>query len=253
MKITVSKNIQEYIRKIKTVFKSNKMTLIIITLYTIWEAAIAAVPYEYYWDIHFGVDVMERALRYLIIPSLFIEIYFVESKVKCVCGYVIAIIFSGAVAACGDLYTFSEAAVNRDLPVQVLEILPVSIQRIAGPRGSLLKARVELFLCTDLLILFVAVVYKCFKNTQLCFTEYMIKVFKNVAKSLLILPILRICCAYVDSTLAEGVFHKYYFEYTEQIYGTILVMGIFYLGPVGVLVMGLYLGPEMIFTLRGMD
>ncbi|MDE5931112.1 MAG: hypothetical protein K2H40_01325 [Lachnospiraceae bacterium] len=121
MKISVFQYIRNDIRKMKSVFESNRMTLLIIIWYTIWEAARAAIPYEYYRDIHFLVDMISRALPYLIISSLFIETYFAEGKMKCVCGYIMAVIFSGAAAACGDLYIFSKAAVNKDLPVQTTE------------------------------------------------------------------------------------------------------------------------------------
>ncbi len=220
MKITVSKSIQKYIREIKFVIESNKITLIIIILFTVWEAAIAAIPFEYYWDINFFVDMVRRTLLYLIIPSLFIETYFVESKVKSLCGYIIAFVFSGAMAACGDLYIFSG---------------------------------VEFFLCSILIILSVAIVYINYKKMKLCFKRYVIKVLHNVVKSIVILFILEVCAAYVDSFMAEQFLRKYYFEYNIRIHGQILVMDWIYLGPVGVFVMGLYLGPKMILALKNVD
>lgn len=60
--------------------------------------------------------------------------------------YHCASFFSGAAAACGDLYTFSKAAVNEDLPAQIYEIPPVNIQQIAGSKGMRMKYYAELFL-----------------------------------------------------------------------------------------------------------
>lgn len=220
MKIAVTKKIQKNIREIKSVIESNKMTLIIIILFTVWEAAIAAIPFEYYWNIDFFVDMVRRTLIYLIIPSLFIETYFLESKVKNLCGYIIAFVFSGMMAACGDLYILSG---------------------------------VEIFPCGILLILFAAIIYKNFKKAKLSIKEYMIKILHNIVKSIVILSILEVCAAYVDSFMAEQFLRKYYFEYNIQIHGQILVLDWIYLGPVGVLVTGLYLGPKMILAIRNMD
>lgn len=103
------------------------------------------------------------------------------------------------------------------------------------------------------MILSVAIVYKNFKKAKLSLKEYVIKVFHNVVKSIVILSILEVCAAYVDSFIAEQFLREYYFEYNIQIRGYILVMDWIYLGPVGVLVMGLYLGPKMILALRNMD
>lgn len=249
----MSQYIQIYIRKIKSVCESNRVTLIIIIFYTIWEAARVAIPYEYYWDIHFFVGMISRALPYLIISSLFIETYYAENKVKGVCGYIIAFIFSGAAAACGDLYIFSKTAVNEGLPVQIFEILPANIQQIAGPRGTHLKYYAELFLRSILLILSVAIVYKSFKMTKLRFEEYVIKVFCNVAKSIVIWFALELCSAFVDSIMANCFFKAYYFEYDIQIAGRILVMDSLWMGPMEIFVMGLYLGPKMILALKGVD
>lgn len=251
MNISVSQYIQNYIRKIKSAFKSNRMTLLILIFYTIWEAARAAIPFEYYWNVCFFVDMISRALPYLIISSLFIETYFAENKVKCVYGYIIALIFSGAAAACGDLYFFSKAAVNEDLPVQIYEILPVKIQQIAGPRGTHMKYYAELFLRGILLILSVAIVYKSFKKTNLHFAEYVITVLHNTVKSMAVWFALGVCSSCIDSVIANCFLKAYYFEYDIQIYGRILVMNFFWMGPVGILVMGLYLGPAMILALKG--
>lgn len=148
MYITVSKSIQEYIRKIKSVFESNKVTFILVILCTIGEAGVAAIPYEYYQNIDSFVDMILRVLLYLIIPSLFIETYFAESKVKYVCGYIIAFFFSGMVAACGDLYIFSK--------------MPANIQQIVGSGGIIIKDYAERFMCGILLMLSAAIVYKSF-------------------------------------------------------------------------------------------
>ncbi|MDE7339800.1 MAG: hypothetical protein K2N80_04455 [Lachnospiraceae bacterium] len=243
----------KYIQQIKSAIESNRVTLVIILSYTIWEAARAAIPYEYYWDIHFLVDMISRALPYLIIFSLFIETYFAESKMKCICGYVIAVIFSGAAAACGDLYVFSPAAVNEDLPGQIYRILPVNIQQIAGPRGTYMKHYAELFLCGILLVLSVAIVYKSFKKAKLRFWEYLIRVFHIVIKSLAIWFVLDLCSAFIDSIMANYFFYEYYFEYNIQIQGRILVMNFFWMGPIEVLAMGGYLGPKMLLALKGAD
>lgn len=253
MNMPVSKYMQNYIQKIKSVFESNKVTLLIIIFYTIWEAARAAIPYEYYWDIHFVVDMISRALPYLIIFSLFIETSYAENKVKCVCGYIIAFIVSGAAAACGDLYIFSKAAVNEDLPVQIYEILPVNVQQIAGPRGTHMKYYAERFLCGMLLILSVAIVCKSFKKTKLHFEEYVIKFLQSAAKSIVIWFALELCSAFVDSVMANCFLRAYYFEYNTQTAGRILVMNSLWMGPEEVLVMGLYLGPKMLMALKCVD
>ncbi len=253
MKIPVSQYIQNDIRQIKSAFESNRMTLVIILSYTLWEAARAAIPYEHYWDIHFWVDMISRTFPYLIIFSLFIESYFAKSKMKCICGYIIAVIFSGAAAACGDLNIFSPAAVNEDLPVQMYRILPVNIQQIAGPRGTYMKYYAERFLCGILLILSVAIVYKSFKKTRLRFGEYLIKVFHNVMKSLTIWLVLELCGAFVDSFLANYLFYEYYFEYGIQVRGKIMVMDFLWMGAIEVLVMGGYLGPKMLLALKVAD
>ena len=253
MNIPVSQYIQNYIRKIKSAFKSNRATLLILIFYTIWEAARTAIPSEYYWDVYFFVDIISRALPYLIISSLFIETYFAENKVKCVCGYIIALIFSGASAACGDLYLFSKAAVNKDLPVQIYEILPVNIQQIAGPSGTHMKYYAELILCGILLILSVAIVYKSFKKTKLHFAEYVITVLRNAVKSMAVWFVLGVCSSCIDSVMENCFLKAYYFEYDILIYGRTLVMDFFWMGTVGILATGLYLGPAMILTLKGVD
>ncbi|MDE5597655.1 MAG: hypothetical protein K2J04_07470, partial [Lachnospiraceae bacterium] len=127
MKITVSKSIQEFIRKMKSVIENNKITFIIINLCTIGEAVLIELPYNYCKDMPVDVNSILRALLYFIIPSLFIETYFAESKVKCVCGYIIAFIFSGAVVVCEDL--------------------PANMKQTAGLNGALIKEKAELFLC----------------------------------------------------------------------------------------------------------
>lgn len=253
MKIPVSQYIQNDIRQIKSAFESNRMTLVIILSYTLWEAARAAIPYEHYWDIHFWVDMISRTFPYLIIFSLFIETYFAKSKMKCICGYIIAVIFSGAAAACGDLNIFSPAAVNEDLPVQMYRILPVNIQQIAGPSGTHMKYYAELILCGILLILSVAIVYKSFKKTKLHFEEYVITVLRNAVKSMAVWFVLGVCSSCIDSVMENCFLKAYYFEYDIQIYGRTLVMDFFWMGTVGILVTGLYLGPAMILTLKGVD
>lgn len=148
---------------------------------------------------------------------------------------------------------FSKAALNEDLPVQIYEILPVNIQHLAGPRGMRMKYYAELFLCGVLLILSVAIVYKSFKKTKLHFAEYVITVLRNAAKSMAVWFVLGVCGACIDSVMANCFLKPYYFEYDIQIYGRILVMDSFWMGPVGILVMGLYLGTAMILALKGVD
>lgn len=242
MIIAMSKNMQEYIRKIKSVFESNRVTLSIIILCTIVEAFIAAVPYNYYEDIDFLVSAIRRVLLYLIIPSLFIETYFTESKVKRVYGYIIAFIIFGAVAPLGDLdYAFDE--------VYIWEVY--RIEQVVGFSIAPIRKCAAVYLGVAFLILSVMILYKKYKDSQLHFNKYIIKVFQSIVKALVIWVILELCYSYTDSFMAENIFHRYYFEYTEQIYGMILILNTFYLGPVGVLIMGFYLGPEVIFALRG--
>ena len=103
MDITISENIREHLKKVKSVFRSNTMTCCIILLYILWEVAITAIPYKYR-DIDLDVHMVGRGLLYLIIPSLFIETYFIKNGLKYICGYIIAFVISGAVAPLGDLY-----------------------------------------------------------------------------------------------------------------------------------------------------
>ena len=222
MKITVSKNIQEFIRKIKSVFESNKVTLIIIILCTIGEAILSSLPYKYYRDIPSVVHSILRTLLYFIIPSLFIETYFAESKVKCVSGYIIAFIFSGVAAVCGNL--------------------PEYIKQIAGPddiltSDMLIKEYAERFLCGILLILSVAIVYRSFQKTKLRFVEYEIKVFYNVMKSIVIWFVLSFGVFFVCEIIEELLLEEYYY----------LADG------AEILVTGLYLAPKMILALRDID
>lgn len=241
-------NAQEDIRKKKSIFKNHKVTLSIILLCTIVEAFIAAVPYEYYENFDFLVFNRQtacRALLYLIIPSLFLETYFAQSKVKSICGYMIAIIISRAVAPLGDLYIFSRNEFDKKAPYEIAQILHSD--------GALIKEAVGVYLCGIFLAMFAAIVYKYFNEAKLPFKEYVKRVFLNILKTLNILIILEIFCAYVDSVMAEEFFYRYYFDMSEQVHGMVLILDTFYFGPVGVLVLGLYLGPQMILAFRNMD
>ena len=217
MKITVSKNIQEFIRKIKSVFESNKVTFIIIILCTIGEAILTELPYSYYKDLSFDIYSILRALLYFIIPSLFIETYFAESKARCVGGYIIAFIFSGAVAVC--------------------EEIPANTEQIAGLSSALIREYARMFLCGILLILSIAIVYKSFQKTKLSFAEYVIKVFYNVAKTIVIWFVLSFGVIFVCTIIEELLFEEYY-----------------YLSAVGeIFIVGFYFAPKMILALRDMN
>lgn len=224
MKITVSKNIQEFFRKMKSIFESNKITLIIIILCTIGEAILCVLPYRYYKDIPYEVLNIFRTLLYLIIPSLFIETYFAESKVKYVSGYIIAFIFSGVAAVCGDMPAYIEQIAGSD------DILISDI---------LIKEYAERFLYGILLILSVAIVYRSFQKTKLRFVEYEIKVFYNVMKSIVIWFVLSFGVFFVCEIIEELLLDEYYYLYLSDA-GEILVIG-------------LYLAPKMILALRDMD
>ena len=217
MKITVSKSIQEFIRKIKSVFESNKVTFIIIILCTVGEAVLIELPYSYYKDLSFDIYSILRALLYLIIPSLFIETYFVESKVKYVSGYIIAFIFSGVAAVCEDM--------------------PANMKQITGLNSALIGEYVRLFLCGILLILSIAIVYRSFQKTKLSFAEYEIKVFYNVMKAMVIWFVLSFGVMFVCAIIEELFFDEFFF-----------------LSSVGeIFIIGLYLAPKMILALRDMD
>lgn len=230
MHISLTQRIRKFVWDIKSVWASNKVTLLLVLSYTVWEAAIAAVPYEYYWDIHFFVDMISRVLGCLIVPSLFLETCFAKSPAKCIGGYIVAVIFS----------------------VQVIALLPEKVQQIIGPRGSLFKECAEWFWGSVLVILSVAIVYKSFKSTKLPFIKYIINVFCNVAKSVAVWFVLFICSAYVDGAIQSRLLRSYYFEYDIQTEGRILVMDTFWMGPVEILVMGFYLGPKLILALKDM-
>lgn len=217
MKISMSKSVQEFIRKMKSVFESNKVTLIIIILCTIGEAILSALPYRYYKDMPPAVYGILRTLLFLIIPSLFIETYFAESIVKYVWGYIIAFIFSGVAAVCIDM--------------------PANLKQMAGFNSTLIKEKAELFLCGILLILSVAVVYRSFQKTKLRFAEYEIKVFYNVMKSMVIWFVLSFGVMFVCVIIEELFFEEY-----------------FSLASVGeILIIGFYLAPKMILALKDMD
>lgn len=252
MGIIASKGMRNFSRDIKSVYESNKTTLLIILLYAILEAARAAVPYEYYWDIRFAVHMIRKTFGYLIIPSLFIETYFAQSKGKCICSYIVAVIFSGLMAACGDLYVFTDApAADEGMPMEVAALLREKAEWIVGPGGALLKRYAGWFLYAVLWILSIAIVYKCFKRTKLSFINYIYRVFCNVVKSFVIWRILSWGGALVDWIVESYFLREYYYEYTEWIAGKILVMGWRWMGPVEILVMGCYLGPKMILALGG--
>ncbi|MCM1386340.1 MAG: DUF4153 domain-containing protein [Bacillus sp. (in: Bacteria)] len=53
--------------------------------------------------------------------------------------------------------------------------------------------------------------------------------------------------------MAKKLFYRYYIDvmFEEQVAGRVLVLDTFYLGPVGVFVIGLYIGYKMILTLQG--
>ena len=253
MYISVTKRIRKFIREIKSVFESNKVTFLLILSYTIWEAAMAAVPYEYYWDIIFLIETISRVLGCLIIPSLFIETCFAQSKGKYICGYIVAVMVSGVMALCGDLYIFTEApAVEEYMPAKVVAFLSETVQQIIGPGGWLFKECAERFWGSVLLVLSASVVYKSLKRTKLPFIKYIIKVFCNVAKSVTVWFALFICSVYVDWAIQGHFLKSLYYEYDIQITGKILVLDTFWMGPVGILVMGFYLGPKMILALSDM-
>lgn len=96
--------------------------------------------------------------------------------------------------------------------------------------------------------------YKILKDTRQCIDDYMIYVFLNVGITMLISIILFIFCTAVDSLMAEKLFYWYYIDvmFGEQVAGRVLVLDTFYLGPVGVFVIGSYFGFKMILTLQGM-
>lgn len=224
MNITVPKSIRKFVQEIKSVFESNKVTMLIIVSYTVWEAVRTAIPFEYYWDILFFIELVPRVLHCLILPSLFLETCFAQSKGKCICGYIVAVIVSGVMA----------------------------VWQMIGPDGSLFKEYAERLWGGVLLILLVAIVYKSYKKTKLSFVKYIIRLFGNVAKSFVIWCILLWCGAYVDWIVESCLLRGYYYEYNEWMRGRILVMDTLWMGPVEILIMGCYLGPKMILALRDM-
>lgn len=243
MHTTISENIREHLKKVKSVLKSNSMTCCIILLYILWEFGITAIPYEYR-DIDLDVDMVGRALLYLIIPSLFIETYFIKNGLKYICGYIIAFIVSGAAAPLGDLYISIE-----DMPACEL----YELEHTPGYKAVLLeKECVGIFLGGAFLILLLMMGYKVIKDTKQRWDDYLISIFLNVAKTMVILLILFICCTYIDSVMAEELFYRYYFDMFGQTDGMILVLDTFYLGPVGVFVIGLYFGLKVILTIKDM-
>lgn len=206
------KTIQELIRKIKHTFENNKITLIIIILFTIGEAVLDAAlsvrPYDYYvgeQPFPFDISLIIRTLGFLIIPSLFIETCLAERKVEYVCGYVNAFILSGAAAACMEL----------DADTQ-----------IGGFNGILIKNYCTEFLCGIFLIFTAAILYKSFQKTGLCFAEYAVKVFHNLMKALAICFVATFGIRFV-CVIMEALFFE---DYDLSGVGEILFVG-FYLAP----------------------
>ncbi|MCM1251720.1 MAG: DUF4153 domain-containing protein [Clostridium sp.] len=220
MKITVSKNIQEFIRKIKSVFESNKITFILIILFTIWEAVHTAIPYKYYKELPDVYFMIGDTLSCLIIPSLFIETYFAENKVKSICGYIIAVLLSETAIVC----------------VKMDE----KIEQATGLSDRLISEYFVLFAGGICLILLIAVVYKSFQKSNLSFAEYGIKVFYNVAKAMFIWFVLSFGSLFIYMIIEE-LFVEHYSIFEALFFAE------------EILVMGIYLAPKMILALRDMD
>ena len=243
MDTTISENIREHLKKVKSVLQSNSMTCCIILLYILWEFGITAIPYEYR-DFDLDVDMVGRGLFYLIIPSLFIETYFIKNGLKYICGYIIAFVISGAVAPLGELFVSIE-----NLPA----CEQYELEHTPGYKAILLeKECVGIYLGGAFLILLLMMVYKILKDTKQRLDDYLVKIFLNVAKTMIILIILFIFCTVVDSVMAEELLYHYYYDMAERVDGMILVLDTFYLGPVGVLVIGFYFGIKVIVTIKDM-
>lgn len=216
MKETLQKNVQEAIRKIKYAFEYNKITLIIIVVVTIGEAALSVLPYDCYSKLPFDVSIVLRAFYFLIIPSLFMETCLEERKAGYVCGYVIAFILSGVAAACMEL----------DADAQ-----------IGGFSGMLLRNYCYEFLCGIFLLFAAAILYKSFKKTGLRFEEYAVKVFHNCMKFLLIYFVVAFGVMFVCTIIEELFFEDFY-----------------YLSSAGeIMVLGFYFAPKLIWAVRDMD
>lgn len=243
MDTTISGNIWEHLKKVKSVLQSNTMTCCIILLYILLEFGITAIPYEYR-DFDLDVDMVGRGLLYLIIPSLFIETYFIKNRLKYICGYIIAFVISGAVAPLGELFVSIE-----NLPA----CEQYELEQTPGYKAVLLeKECVGIYLAGTFLILLLMMVYRILKDTKQRWDDYLIKIFLNVAKTMIILIILFIFSTVVDSVMAEELLYHYYYDMAERVDGMILVLDTFYLGPVGVLVIGLYFGIKVIVTIKDM-
>lgn len=209
--------IREFIRKIQDIFEKNKLTFSAIILCTIVEAVWDVVPYQYYKDSFFedNVNIILLTLLYFVIPALFMETYFAQKRTKCICGYMIAFVFSGAAAICTAPYA--------------------NIQ-IAGLSGKLISDYAGRFVGGILLILLAAIIYRSYQNTEMRFEEYAVKVFYNIMKALIICFVLSFGTAFICAIMGE-LFLSYYYSYSIESAAVILVLGF-------------YLAPKMVLALR---
>lgn len=217
MKVIILKTTQKLFHKIKHTFKNYKMTIIAIVLFTLWEAFYAVLPYKYYKLIPFELEVISRMLAFLILPSLFVETCFAGKKAASVIGYLVSAVVSLLAAVCISLD---------------------SETRIGNFSGLLIRSYTAYFTAGVLLLLLIATVYVSFKKTGIRFEEYMVKVFSNFMKLLVIFCVLSVSVMIIFSFIEELFFRDYSYYLTDAAY---------------IFALGLYLAPGMILAINNMD
>lgn len=212
----IQEQIQKFLIKLKTSFADYKITIIGITLLTIYGAVSSILPYGYEPSFFLDEDAVSDVLILFCSASLFVETYFGENKKAKIFGFV------GAALAAGVFTFFLEMD---------------ETMQIANLSGALLSQAAIRFMTGYILLLLVATVYCCFRKTRMQFEKYALKVFSNMFKNFIVYMIL-----ITGVTIVIGIFSVLFLEDSSL-----------YLDLAGsILVTGLYLAPNCIMALNDM-
>ncbi len=212
----IQEQIQRFAWKLKTSFADYKVTIIGITLLTIYGAISSILPYGYELSFFLYEEVFFEVLLLFCTASLFVETCFARNRKARLLG------FAGAALAAG-LFTFG---LELDESVQIAQF-----------SGALLSQSARRFVVGYVLLLLASTLYLCFKKAHMQFEKYALKVFSNLFKTFIVYMIL-----ITGVTIIIGIVEVLFLEYSSL-----------YLNPAGsLLVTGLYLAPNCIVALNDM-
>jgi len=212
-------SIQKFYTKIRTSFKDYRISLVGIVIATLYTAALFALTFEYEVTV-FDEPVfssISTALWYFCFGSVFVETALAERKKGKLCAFIAAALIAGT-AALGT---------NLDANVQIAHI-----------SGAILAELTERFLYGYVLLLVLVTVYFSFKRSGTEFSEYALKVFFNLMKTFIVFMFLSFGVSFIIGIVDTLLIDDGYSDYDICC---------------EVLVMGLYLAPMCIISIRDMS